>query len=232
MAGEPKGDRKRFRRLPADQRREEILDAAVRLVGRVPEVSIDDVAAAAGTSRASVYRNFDGRKGLYAATLRRICQRLEATLGEIPQGPPSECLEAGVRTYVDFAVEYGAVLGTGLPGSPEVQREVIGELRQVMCRWVFATLGGTPPEPVLETAVHAWVAGLEWTILEWRRHHRLERSALEALLNRQLFLTLATASSGARLDWLASVEPQDGPYARQLRETASLLGSSSLLRGR
>ncbi|MEO5878040.1 MAG: helix-turn-helix domain-containing protein, partial [Streptosporangiaceae bacterium] len=68
MADPGASTRKRqpFRRLSSDQRREELIEAAVGLFGQGPEneVSIDDIVALAGTSRSSFYRYFDSRDEL------------------------------------------------------------------------------------------------------------------------------------------------------------------------
>src|SRR5258705_6445391 len=60
------------RRLPVQRRREELIAVALELYSRSPghQVSIEDVADAAGASRALVYHYFGGKHGLYVAALR------------------------------------------------------------------------------------------------------------------------------------------------------------------
>src|SRR5215472_14480939 len=72
------------RRLPRAERREQILAAATEAFAAAgfAATSLDDVAAAAGISRAILYRHFDSKPDLYRAILDRVCTRLAAAAGE------------------------------------------------------------------------------------------------------------------------------------------------------
>src|SRR4051794_17797661 len=65
------GGRPSRRRLSVDERRDELIAAALELFSnRQPEdISIDEVADAAGASRALVYHYFGGKQELYLAAL-------------------------------------------------------------------------------------------------------------------------------------------------------------------
>lgn len=71
------------RRMPRAQRREQILDAAVRAFvrGGFAATSLDDVATEAGITRVLLYRHFDTKADLYRAALDRACARLAAAVG-------------------------------------------------------------------------------------------------------------------------------------------------------
>ncbi len=64
----------KFSRLDPAQRREQILDAADALFAEraYDEVSIEDVARAAGVTRGLVHHYFGGRKDVYLALVERI----------------------------------------------------------------------------------------------------------------------------------------------------------------
>ena len=72
------------RRLPREQRREQILAAATRAFARGGYVGtgLDDVAAEAGITRVLLYRHFDSKTDLYRGVLDRACARLTAATGE------------------------------------------------------------------------------------------------------------------------------------------------------
>jgi AcrR family transcriptional regulator len=71
------------RRLRRAERREQILAAATGAFARAgfAATSLDDIAAAAGISRAILYRHFDSKTDLYAAVLDRACTRLASAVG-------------------------------------------------------------------------------------------------------------------------------------------------------
>lgn len=71
------------RRLKREERREQILDAATSAFSRkgFAATSLDDVAEAAGISRAILYRHFASKTELYQEVLDRVCDRLDAETG-------------------------------------------------------------------------------------------------------------------------------------------------------
>ncbi|GAB3644483.1 TetR/AcrR family transcriptional regulator [Glycomyces tarimensis] len=71
------------RRLKRAERREQILDAAISAFSRTgyAATSLDDVAAAAGISRAILYRHFESKAQLYRQVLDRVRDRLDAETG-------------------------------------------------------------------------------------------------------------------------------------------------------
>lgn len=71
------------RRLKRAERREQILDAATTAFSRTgfAATSLDDVAEAAGISRAILYRHFASKTELYQQVLDRVCDRLDAETG-------------------------------------------------------------------------------------------------------------------------------------------------------
>jgi AcrR family transcriptional regulator len=71
------------RRLRRAERREQILAAATQAFARSGSAatSLDDIATAAGISRAILYRHFDSKNDLYRAVLDRACTRLASAVG-------------------------------------------------------------------------------------------------------------------------------------------------------
>ncbi|MEO0538426.1 MAG: TetR/AcrR family transcriptional regulator [Cyanobacteria bacterium P01_A01_bin.123] len=89
--------------------REEILDAAWTLVSeKGAEVSISEIAKAAGISRQSVYLHFGTRGGLLVALVRRaddrfeIKERLFACFDIVD---PRERLQESIRVWIDFVIK-------------------------------------------------------------------------------------------------------------------------------
>ena len=151
-------------RLPADERREQLLDAAlvVALERGFHAVTVDGVARAAGVTRPVVYGLFEDR----AALLRALADRSEARAlaqlaGVFPVVPghdddvdPDELLLAGVTAYLEAVrarpQDWTVIL---LPpeGAPaELQertnaqrRLLLGQLRE-LSDWGLSRRGGPP----------------------------------------------------------------------------------------
>lgn len=77
------------RRMGVDERRQQLIGVALELFShRAPdEVSIDEIAAAAGISRPLVYHYFPGKQSLYEAALRRAADELAVRFLEPHEGP-------------------------------------------------------------------------------------------------------------------------------------------------
>lgn len=70
------------RRLSVGERRDELINAALELLSSraATEVSMDDVAASAGASRALIYHYFGSKQELYLEALHRAAGDLTALL--------------------------------------------------------------------------------------------------------------------------------------------------------
>ncbi|MFJ8579850.1 TetR/AcrR family transcriptional regulator [Micromonospora sp. NPDC093277] len=73
------------RRQRADARRSSatVLNAAIELLGRRPEASMDDIASAAGVARQTVYAHYPSRKALITAIVDRLTTETAEALAGI-----------------------------------------------------------------------------------------------------------------------------------------------------
>ena len=83
---------------PPPSVRSRVLDSALELVGRhgLAELSMDELAAAAGVSRATLYRLFPGKEALFAALVQRFSpfEPIAAVLESAGDRPPAEVIPA------------------------------------------------------------------------------------------------------------------------------------------
>jgi AcrR family transcriptional regulator len=83
---------------PPPSVRSRVLDTALELVGRygLAELSMDELAAAAGVSRATLYRLFPGKEALFAALVQRFSpfEPIAAVLEAAEDRPPAEVIPA------------------------------------------------------------------------------------------------------------------------------------------
>jgi AcrR family transcriptional regulator len=90
---------------PPPTARDQVLEAALELVGRrgLAELSMDELAAAAGVSRATLYRLFPGKPALFAGLLRAYApwEAVADAIEAMPDGPPEEVMPAIGRAIVE-----------------------------------------------------------------------------------------------------------------------------------
>jgi TetR/AcrR family transcriptional regulator, mexCD-oprJ operon repressor len=97
----------------ADARRnvEAIVDAAVACLARDPEVSVADVAAAAGVGRVTLYGHFKTRAELVEAAVARTVERADRILGATDTtGEPTEALTRMVAASWQFVDQFHNIL--------------------------------------------------------------------------------------------------------------------------
>ncbi|SDQ55109.1 DNA-binding transcriptional regulator, AcrR family [Thermostaphylospora chromogena] len=188
------------RRLSVDRRREELIAAALELFSKrdAEDVSIDDVALAAGASRALVYHYFGGKQELYVAALRNAAARLEERLRLQEAGRPLDMLASGLRRYFDFVEEHAAGFSALLRGGPVNRSGEVGEIvegvRRRLLRMILEQMGVEEPGPVARVTLRSWIALVETAGLDWLEHRDVERSALECMLIEQLVALLRVAA--------------------------------------
>lgn len=101
----------RPRRADAQRNLEAILDAAVVCLTRDPDVSMADIAAAAGVGRVTLYGHYKDRRELIDAALVRTMQRADAILDATDTtGDPVAALTRLVASSWQVVHQFGNVL--------------------------------------------------------------------------------------------------------------------------
>ncbi len=165
-AGQEAGRRPYAARMPAEERREQLLDAALRTAvdQGFAAVTMERVARAAGVTRPVVYGLFADRAALLAALLGRETQRARAALAPaLPPVPalgedvdPTELLVASLRAYLRAASEapdtWRLVLFPAEGAPPELQaavttsrEEALEQIRRLLAWGVAAGRPASAP---------------------------------------------------------------------------------------
>ncbi|MFD7746168.1 TetR/AcrR family transcriptional regulator [Streptomyces sp. NPDC059698] len=215
------------RRMGVDERRQQLIGVALDLFSRrSPEdVSIDEIAAAAGISRPLVYHYFPGKQSLYEAALRRAADELASRFLEPLEGPLGARLLRVMGRFFDFVDEHGPGFSALMRGGPAVgsstANAMIDGVRQAAYEQIITHLGVREPPARLELVVRSWVSLAESTALIWLDGRRVPRAELELQLVHD-FAALAAVSAAYDREMagivlrVLSQEPEDGPFGELL----------------
>ncbi|MFC9910920.1 TetR/AcrR family transcriptional regulator [Streptomyces sp. NPDC127197] len=222
------------RRMGVEERRQQLIGVALELFSRrsPDEVSIDEIASAAGISRPLVYHYFPGKLSLYEAALRRAADDLAGRFVEPHEGPLGARLLRVMRRFFDFVDQHGPGFSALMRGGPAVgsstTNALIDAVRQAAYDQIVAHLGVEEPAPArLELVVRSWISLAESTALIWLDGRRIPRAQLEVQLVHD-FAALA-AVGAAHDEELATLmrrvlkdEPGDGPFGDLVARLVSL----------
>ncbi|MFG2457503.1 TetR/AcrR family transcriptional regulator [Streptomyces sp. NPDC048523] len=220
------------RRMGVEERRQQLIGVALELFARrsPEEVSIDEIASAAGISRPLVYHYFPGKLSLYEAALKRAAQDLASRFEEPHTGSLGGRLLRVMRRFFDFVDEHGPGFSALMRGGPAVSvggahsmshvsttNALIDSVRQVAYEQILSHLRVTDPPARLELLIRSWISLVESTALIWLDGRRIPRAELERQLVHD-FAALAAVSAAydeemtALLRRMLKDEPNDGPF--------------------
>ncbi|MEU2222358.1 TetR/AcrR family transcriptional regulator [Streptomyces sp. NPDC018347] len=230
------------RRMGVEERRQQLIGVALDLFSRrsPDEVSIDEIATAAGISRPLVYHYFPGKLSLYEAALKRASEDLASRFTEPHEGPLGARLLRVMRRYFDFVDDHGPGFSALMRGGPAVPADGIGtkehvsathalidSVRQAAYEQMLAHLGVAEASPRLELVIRSWISLAESTALLWLDGRRVPRAELEVQLVHD-FAALAAVSAAQDADMAALLrtmvadEPADGPFAELIGRLIAL----------
>lgn len=172
------------RRLEPQQRREQLLDTAAAMFAEktYEDVVMEDIAAHAGVSRASLYHYFPGKRDLYAAIFKRSSQRLLARANPDPQLPLAEQLASGLEAYIQYFSDHpseAVAINRGvLSDDPAIQAILAEDLNVIGRRLVDKLVAEGRPRDVTEIAVEGWLAFVRAACVKWVQSQTITRVGL------------------------------------------------------
>jgi AcrR family transcriptional regulator len=188
------------RRLTPDARRAELLRAGERVFteSSYEDVSIEQIADAAGVSKNLLYHYFTGKRELYLETIRAATQEMLARTEPDMSLEPIARLRASIDQHLahveEHALGYTKLL-RGAGGDAEVMAIVAAAHERVVERTIGSLPldGGTPPAG-LELALYGWVAFIDEVSIQWIENPALSRQDLREMLVHQFVGILAASA--------------------------------------
>lgn len=195
--------------MATDERREHLLRSGIKLLRSRPhtEVSIEEIAAAAGVSKGLLYHYFPTKKHFILAALARGQKEFTERLAPDLELAPIERLDASLDAFLDFVEEYPAAFSAIFRGGGEDSElaAVVEEGRNEQMETLLAALrdwndSPVPTErtPALEAAVQGWLFFCEGAALRWLEHGGLAREQLRLMLRNALGGALFAAQAAER----------------------------------
>jgi AcrR family transcriptional regulator len=174
----------RYRRLKPQQRREQLLDTAAAMFAEKPyeDVFVEEIAARAGVSRATMYHYFPSKRDLYVAILKRASGRLLARAEPDPPLPLAEQLAAGLQAHiqslVDHPFEAVAINHGALSHDPAIQAIIAEELDVVGQLLTDQLVAQGYVRDVTAIAVEGWLAFVRAACGKWIQSPNISRADL------------------------------------------------------
>ncbi len=199
MAAARKTARERAR-LQVDERRAQLLDLGLQLFTdhTYDELSIDDIAAAAGISKGLLYHYWPSKRDFYVEVVRRAAGHLVERTAEAGVDASPDSLLHGLDAYLDFVEQHArsftAVMRGGVGSDTEVQA-IVEAARTAIADRIASRLGVTTPTPVLRTALRGWIGFVEAASLDWLARRDLPRDELRTLCASMALAALMTTGN-------------------------------------
>jgi AcrR family transcriptional regulator len=182
MAAEPA-----YTRLQVDERRRQLLDAGAALFAQhaYEEISMREIAQAAGVSKPLLYHYFPSKNDLFMAAVTEAASELQHLIEPSGEGTPVEQLTASLDAYLAWIEDNGrtwAKLMQSAAALPDA-RELVESFRARTMDIVLVELTGRrKPRPALRTAIRGWLGYMDAAILDWTQARDLPREKLRELL--------------------------------------------------
>jgi AcrR family transcriptional regulator len=185
-------------RLGVDERRRRLLELGRELFARhsYEELSMADIARAAGISKALLYHYFPSKQEYFQATLATAAEHLRALTEPDPSLPPLEALRASLDAYLGW-IEQNQLAYTkliqGATSHAEV-RALIDQIRDATSARIIDGLArGRPVPGPVRAAARAWLWFMDGACTDWVEHRDYSRDQLRDLLLGTLFGALGAA---------------------------------------
>jgi AcrR family transcriptional regulator len=184
----------------ATERRQQLLRAALEAFAEkdYDDVSVDEVAEAAGVSHGLIFQYFGTKKELYIATVEPLIEEFRARVAADLDLPPAERLRKSMRAYAETIAahpqSYRFLMTRGI-GFGDV-REKIQAQRLAAVGRIAPQMGLDPERPDVRAGILGWLAYVDAAMLAWLESGEPEVEVLVELIAGALRGTGEALSAG------------------------------------
>jgi len=176
-----------YTRLQVDERRRQLLDAGTALFDQYAyeEISMRQIAEAAGVSKALLYHYFPSKTDLFKAAVAEAASELQRVIEPSGEGTAFEQLSGSLDAYLAW-IERNERTWSKLIQSaatlPEAGELVESFRARTMDLLLSELTGEREPRPALRIAIQGWLGYIDAAIVDWTRGKDLPRDKLRDLL--------------------------------------------------
>jgi AcrR family transcriptional regulator len=160
-------------RLSPDERRAQLVAIGVKFLAEHPldELTVDELAARAGVSKALIFHYFENRQGLKRAIVSTARDSLLQATEPLAELPPQERIRDTLLRIAAFVRDHSGTFSSlvrGVASGDPAVRAIVDESRElnaVRLREALAELGAEDTV-ALRVALRAWVSFTEEALLE------------------------------------------------------------------
>lgn len=196
--------------VPRAEREAQLRDIAARLFGEhgYGQVSVADIARAAGVSKPMVFAYFQSKDGLHGACVDQISERLRTAI-ETALADPDQPADVALRTLTgiftclrerptDWRVLYDRTVPTGSPAHAH-SKQHRARIADLSARGVAGTLTGTAPlDPLdLSAITGIWMNSVTALVDWWIEHPGQSSEQMTARCERIFGILPAVFSPGS-----------------------------------
>ena len=170
-------------RLDVDARRAQLVALGLEFFsGRAyDEVSIEEIARAAGISKGLLYHYFATKRGFYVAAIREAARRLVEETRTDPSDAPLARLHAALDAYLSYVARHGpayaALLRGGIGSDPEVA-QIVEDTRAALLGRMMEDLPVEKRSAFVRAMLRGWIGFVEAAALDWIDHRDVAAVAL------------------------------------------------------
>jgi AcrR family transcriptional regulator len=175
-----------YRRMDVDERRQQLLERGAELFTShsYDELSMKEIAAEVGISKALLYHYFPSKQAFFEETLSTWAERLRERTAPDPDLPPVEQLTMSLDGFLSLVEENSVAyrnLMQSATGVPAI-RDLIEEVRRVTAQRILDGVYPDGAPPKARTVVSGWLWFMDGACLNWIEHRDVERGEMRDLL--------------------------------------------------